>query len=151
MDITNKECNLTPLTINDKTVGFDQNQHDPTMPLLWFLRDYMHLTDTKYGCGIGVCGACTVMLNGKAVRACQKTIGTLQANDDISTVQSIPPAHPLKHYWKTQNIPQCGYCQTGALLACYVQRQKEKSTSLSNTLNQHLCRCGSYQRSRDIK
>jgi len=147
---------LIPLSINDKAICFDQSQHDPQMPLLWFLRDHMHLTDTKYGCGIGLCGACTVMINGQALRSCQKPMGSLQANDRIFTAQSIPPTNNIKHYWKTQQIPQCGYCQTGALLACYAQRasyahrQEGKPASLGDTLNQHLCRCGSYERSRSI-
>jgi isoquinoline 1-oxidoreductase subunit alpha len=138
------------LSINGQTIRLENSPCDPQMPLLWFLRDTMHLTDTKYGCGIGVCGACTVLINGEAVRSCQKTIGSLQTTDCIFTVQHIPPAHPLKNYWKTQSIPQCGYCQTGALLACYAQSQKEKPASLNDTLNQHLCRCGSYQRSREV-
>lgn len=103
------------LTINKKMVSVDAA---PDTPLLWVLRDDLHLTGTKYGCGAGLCGACTVLLDGKAVRSCQ-TSASSAAGKSVVTIEGLSPdgTHPVQMAWKSVDVPQCGYCQAGQIMA----------------------------------
>ncbi len=133
--------------INEKKVPFNSAAHDEEMPLLWFLRDIVKLTDTKYGCGIGLCGACTVLINGKAKRSCQIPLAQLNETDAITTIQGLNVNAPTILRWKKNNIPQCGYCQTGIILSCHSAYLSSSSATTELSLTkQHLCRCGTYQR-----
>lgn len=127
-------------------------QADPNMPLLWVLRDLLQMTGTKYGCGMGVCGACTVHQNGEAVRSCQilvsaavgkryTTIEGLSANGD----------HPCQTAWIEEDVSQCGYCQAGMIMqAAALIRLKKNVTDqqIDDEMSEHICRCGTYQRMR---
>lgn len=117
-------------------------------PLLWVLRERLGFTSVKFGCGIGVCGACTVLLNHKAVRACSLSIK--EANKkEILTIEGIPSHHPLKRAWIKYQVSQCGYCQPGQILEIYALLLENPSPSekeLTEKLNGHLCRCGTYVR-----
>lgn len=134
------------LVINheDVRVGDDV---DPGTPLLWFLRDHLGLTGTKYSCGIGACGACTVLMNGKTVRSCQTTVAK-SANYDIVTIEGLSEdrSHPVQQAWIEEDVPQCGYCQSGQILAA-VALLSEKSNPTDGEINAamtNICRCGTY-------
>jgi isoquinoline 1-oxidoreductase alpha subunit len=117
-------------------------------PLLWVLRERLNITSVKFGCGIGACGTCTVLLNGKAVRSCSLTIKESQ-NKEILTIEGIPKDHPLKRAWIKYQVPQCGYCQPGQILEAYALLLEKRNPTLEETLERmkgHLCRCGTYQR-----
>jgi isoquinoline 1-oxidoreductase alpha subunit len=125
---------------------------DPEMPLLWALRDLLRLTGTKYGCGIGVCGACTVHQDGNAVRSCQiqlsETVGK-----NFTTIEGLSVAsdHPCQKAWMEQDVSQCGYCQAGMIMeAAALLRRKPAvdDAEIDVTLSGHVCRCGTYQRIR---
>ena len=105
---------MVQLTINGKQIVADA---DPAMPLLWFLRDELGLTGTKFGCGQALCGACTIHLNGSAVRGCQTTIGDA-AGGAVTTIEGLSPdgMHPVQVAWRALNVPQCGYCQAGQIM-----------------------------------
>jgi isoquinoline 1-oxidoreductase alpha subunit len=136
-------------TINGKASQFDG---DPDMPLLWFLRDELHLTGTKYGCGLGLCGACTVHLNGEATRSCLTPMkGT--AGKTVTTIEGLSKngTHPLQKAWETCNVPQCGYCQSGQIMqAAAMLKKKPKPTDqdINADMQGNICRCGTYQRIR---
>jgi isoquinoline 1-oxidoreductase subunit alpha len=130
-----------------------QYDGDPEMPLLWFLRDELQLTGTKYGCGEGLCGACTVHVNGAAVRSCQTTLQAA-AGKNITTIEglSATASHPLQKAWQEVNAPQCGYCQTGQIMqAAALLKQKPKPTDadIDSAMKGNICRCGTYQRIRE--
>lgn len=140
---------MIQLKVNGAARQFDG---DPEMPLLWFLRDELQLTGTKYGCGEGLCGACTVHANGAAVRSCQTTMQAA-AGKNITTIEglSATAAHPLQKAWQEVNAPQCGYCQTGQIMqAAALLKQKPKPTDadIDNSMKGNICRCGTYQRIR---
>jgi isoquinoline 1-oxidoreductase alpha subunit len=123
---------------------------DPEMPLLWALRDIVGLHGTKFGCGIGTCGACTVHLDGQAVRSC---ITSLQAGSgrQVVTIEGLGEhgEHPVKRAWKALNVPQCGYCQPGQLMqAAALLRDTPKPTEqeIVDAMSGNICRCGTYQR-----
>ena len=125
---------------------------DPEMPLLWVLRDFLRLTGTKYGCGIGVCGACTVHENGIAVRSCQIQISTTSGKEYI-TIEglSLNGDHPCQKAWLEEDVSQCGYCQAGMIMeaAALLQgRSKVSDDEIDANLSNHVCRCGTYQRVR---
>ncbi len=123
---------------------------DPDTPLLWVLRDELHLTGTKYGCGIAQCGACTVHLNGQAVRACQTPIGTVGAAK-ITTIEGLGGAHPVQAAWVKHDVPQCGYCQSGQIMsatALLAATAKPTDEEIDAAMSGNLCRCGTYQRIR---
>ena len=129
-----------------------QYDGDPEMPLLWFLRDDLQLTGTKFGCGMGLCGACTVHVNGAATRSCSTPVGTA-AGKEIVTIEGISAKadHPVQQAWKQCNVPQCGYCQSGQIMqAVALLKQKPKPTDdeIEEAMRGNICRCGTYQRIR---
>jgi isoquinoline 1-oxidoreductase alpha subunit len=125
---------------------------DPAMPLLWALRDLLGLTGTKYGCGIGACGACTVHLNGQAVRSCITSIGDV-GDQEVTTIEGLSPdgMHPVQRAWVANNVPQCGYCQVGQIMqaaALLKDTPKPTDQQITDAMSGNLCRCGTYQRIR---
>jgi isoquinoline 1-oxidoreductase alpha subunit len=137
------------ITINGKKRQFDG---DPDMPLLWYLRDDLELTGTKYGCGMGLCGACTVHLNGEAVRSCLTPMKSASGKT-VTTIEGLATQgdHPLQKAWKTCNVPQCGYCQSGQIMqAAQLLKQKPKPTDqdIDSAMQGNICRCGTYSRIR---
>jgi isoquinoline 1-oxidoreductase alpha subunit len=124
----------------------------PDMPLLWVLRDVLHLRGTKYGCGIGQCAACTVQLNGKATRACQTPISTV-GTQAVTTIEglSMDGTHPVQVAWTEIDVAQCGYCQAGQMMAAAALLAKKPNPTDSDidaAMNGNLCRCGTYLRIR---
>jgi isoquinoline 1-oxidoreductase subunit alpha len=122
------------------------------MPLLWVLRDVLKLSGTKYGCGIGQCGACTVHLRGQAVRACLTPISAA-ANAPITTIEGLSAdgTHPVQRAWEELDVPQCGYCQAGQIMsasALLAKKPKPTDTDIDEAMNGNLCRCGTYLRIR---
>ena len=136
------------LTVNAKPYYHDG---DPQMPLLWFLRDTLRLTGTKFGCGIGACGACTVLIDGKAARACATPMSAV-AERKIVTVEGLEKAdalHPVQQAWIEEDVAQCGYCQAGQILAAVdLLRRKPKPSDEDIATIGNLCRCGTYPRIR---
>ena len=123
---------------------------DPQMPLLWFLRDELALTGTKFGCGVGLCGACVVHLDGKAVRACAISMSET-AGKAVTTIEGLSPDgnHPLQKAWRAENVPQCGYCQPGQIMqaaALLAANKKASDAEILETMAGNICRCGCYQR-----
>ena len=138
------------LIVNGKSLAADV---DPTMPLLWFLRDTIGLTGTKYGCGIAECGACTVHVEGTATRSCVTPVGDV-AGKKITTIEGLSPHgdHPLQQAWIAQQVPQCGYCQTGIIMTAaelLAKKTKPTDADINSALSGHICRCGTYQRIRN--
>jgi len=122
---------------------------DPDLPLLWFLRDHLRLTGTKYGCGVGLCGACTVHVGGKAVRACTVRMAALP-NKTITTIEGLErngKLHPVQDAWIAADVPQCGYCQAGQIMAAVdlLQRKPQPSEADISTIT-NICRCGTHVR-----
>ncbi len=137
------------LKVNGVSRQFDG---DPEMPLLWFLRDELQLTGTKYGCGAGLCGSCTVHLNGAATRSCLTPMRSV-AGKEVVTIEGLgaKAEHPVQRAWKQCNVPQCGYCQSGQIMqAASLLRQKPKPTDqdIDEAMKGNICRCGTYQRIR---
>ncbi|WP_444905483.1 (2Fe-2S)-binding protein [Microbulbifer sp. SSSA008] len=134
------------LTINDKNYALDVA---PEMPLLWAIRDLLGLTGTKYGCGAGLCGACTIHLDGVPTRACLTTV--LQANGKkVTTIEGLQFAE-LKQAWRDNNVPQCGYCQSGQLMtaaALLTQNPSPSDEEINSAMAGNICRCGTYTRIR---
>jgi isoquinoline 1-oxidoreductase alpha subunit len=122
----------------------------PDTPLLWVLRDELGLTGTKYGCGEGMCGACTVLIDGKAAQSCQVRAGDAQGKT-IVTIEGIAAHHPVKEAWLAEDVPQCGWCQPGQIMAAIsLLREKPQPTDadIDITMDANICRCGTYQRIR---
>lgn len=137
------------LTVNGQLHQVDA---DPNMPLLWVIRDILGLTGTKYGCGAAQCGACTVHLNGAAVRSCVTKINRA-AGQDIVTIEGLSKNndHPLQLAWNEMNVPQCGYCQSGQLMsAAVLLRENPNPTNedIDDAMSGNICRCGTYPRVR---
>ncbi len=135
------------LNINNKKYTVEA---EAEMPLLWVLRDLLDLTGTKYGCGVASCGACTVMIDGKAVLSCQRNIGTC-VNKNIITIEGLSEdgSHPVQKAWQKAGVPQCGYCQPGQMMAAAALLAKNKNPSdetISSAMKNNLCRCGTYHR-----
>jgi isoquinoline 1-oxidoreductase alpha subunit len=125
---------------------------DPSMPLLWVLRDELNLTGTKFGCGIAACGACTVHVGGQPVRSCVMPVSAM-ANQAIKTIESLGSAekpHPLQAAWIAEQVPQCGYCQSGMLMAAaaLLDKNPKPTDAEIDAAMTNLCRCGTYQRVR---
>jgi isoquinoline 1-oxidoreductase alpha subunit len=140
---------MIELKINGSKKQFDG---DPDMPLLWYLRDSLEMTGTKFGCGIGQCGACTVLVNGQATRACQTQM-KFAAGKDITTIEGLAAAmgDKLQKAWREVNVPQCGYCQSGQIMqAASLLKRKSKPTDadIDSAMQGNICRCGTYGRIR---
>ena len=139
---------MTTLTVNGK-----QHTHnlDLETPLLWVLRDHLKLHGTKYGCGIEQCGACTVHVNGRAVRSCGITVGDV-AGKEITTIEGLSTGsiHPVQQAWTEVDVPQCGYCQTGMIMAsaALLERNAQPSDKDINRSVTNICRCGTYNQVR---
>jgi isoquinoline 1-oxidoreductase alpha subunit len=143
---------MTTLTVNGQTHEIDDI--DASTPLLWVLRDRLNLTGTKYGCGIGQCGACTVHLNGAPMRSCSIPLSAA-ANQQITTIEGLASAngtlHPLQQAWIDHDVPQCGYCQAGQLMsaaALLKDKPKPSDAEIDAAMSGNLCRCGTYLRIR---
>lgn len=135
------------LTVNGRSRRFDG---DGDMPLLWYLRDELGLTGSKYGCGAGLCGACTVHLDGQAIRACMTPVSAAEGQT-VMTIEGLAPKddHPLQKAWAKHNVPQCGYCQPGQIMqAAALLRENPKPTDedITTAMSGNICRCGTYQR-----
>ncbi|MGD0885651.1 MAG: (2Fe-2S)-binding protein [Thermodesulfovibrionales bacterium] len=140
---------MKKFTVNGATRSF---AGDPEMPLLWYLRDELRLTGTKFGCGEGLCGACTVHVDGEAVRSCLTPMKSV-AGKKIVTIEGLSAKgdHPLQKAWQECNVPQCGYCQSGQIMqAAALLKGKPKPTDqeIEETMQGNICRCGTYQRIR---
>ena len=140
---------MIPLKVNGENHSFDG---DPDLPLLWYLRDVLGLTGTKFGCGMALCGACTVHRDGKAIRSCVTKMSTL-AGKEIITIEALSKdgLHPVQQKWIEFNVPQCGYCQSGQIMqAVSLLKEKPKPTDqeIEESMSGNICRCGTYQRIR---
>src|SRR6056300_15490 len=135
------------LNINGKVHKVDA---DPSTPLLWILRDHLDLVGTKYGCGIAQCGACTVHLNGTAVRACQLPVASLES-EKITTIEGLSEQgeHPVQKAWIAHDVPQCGYCQAGQIMsaaALLASNPNPSDEDIDAAMRGNICRCGTYTR-----
>ena len=138
---------MVQLKVNGVTRKFEG---DPEMPLLWYLRDMLEMTGTKYGCGMGLCGACTVHVDGKAVRSCQTTMSSA-AGKSVVTIEGLKGQHPVQKAWMAASVPQCGYCQSGQIMqAVALLKEKPKPTDkeIDDSMQGNICRCGTYGRIR---
>lgn len=138
---------MSSITINGEAHEFSG---DPNMPLLWYVRDMLNLTGTKFGCGAGVCGACTVHLDGVAVRSCQTTLGEA-AGKTVTTIEGLSPdgEHPVQQAWRKISVPQCGFCQTGQIMQAASLLSTNRAPSdaeIVEAMSGNICRCGCYQR-----
>jgi isoquinoline 1-oxidoreductase alpha subunit len=136
-------------TLNGKPVNVDD---DPSTPLLWVLRDSLGLTGTKFGCGMALCGACTVHLDGKAIRSCVSPLARV-AGKRVTTIEGLSPnlSHPLQRAWIEVDVPQCGYCQSGQIMSAAVllaQNAKPADKDIDEAMSGNICRCGTYTRIR---
>jgi isoquinoline 1-oxidoreductase subunit alpha len=137
------------------TLTVNGTQHDidlePDTPLLWALRDAVGLTGTKFGCGIAQCGACTVHINGRAMRSCSVPIGTL-SGASVVTIEGLAPdgKHPVQQAWLAEDVPQCGYCQSGQIMATvsFLKRYPSPTDAEIDANITNICRCGTYERLR---
>ncbi len=140
---------MAKINVNGKTVDVAA---DESTPLLWVLREHAGLTGSKYGCGIGQCGACTVHINGEAQRSCILALGAVQPNDKIVTIEglSADSSHPVQKAWAELDVPQCGYCQSGMIMAAAALLTKTPKPTDAQIDNQitNICRCGTYRRVR---
>lgn len=140
---------MIQLKVNGKKKSY---QGDAEMPLLWYLRDVLQLTGSKFGCGMGLCGACTVHVNGEAVRSCLTPMRTVEGKD-VLTIEGLSERgdHPLQRAWQQANVPQCGYCQSGQIMqAASLLKTKPHPTDrdIDGAMQGNICRCGTYQRIR---
>lgn len=140
---------MIKLTVNGQPYTVDV---EPTMPLLWVIRDVLHLTGTKYGCGMAQCGACTVHLNGDAVRSCVTPVKRAE-DQTVTTIEGLSPnfTHPLQQAWIAEDVPQCGYCQSGQIMAAAVllkENPDPTDADIDDAMSGNICRCGTYQRVR---
>jgi isoquinoline 1-oxidoreductase alpha subunit len=136
---------MPTLTINGQSYFSDS---PPDTPLLWVIREELRLTGTKYGCGMALCGACTVHLDGQAVRSCMVKLGDV-GNAAITTIEGLHPAdaHPVQQAWTELQVPQCGYCQSGQIMqaaALLAKNKKPTREQIVTHMNGNLCRCGTY-------
>src|SRR6202008_1449545 len=140
---------MLSLRVNKKAYSVDV---EPEAPLLWVLRDTIGLTGTKYGCGMGLCGACTVHLNGRAVRSCQTPVSAAESMK-ITTIEGLSAdgSHPVQLAWAEYDVPQCGYCQAGQMMsaaALLAKTPKPTDQDIDAAMNGNICRCGTYLRIR---
>jgi aerobic-type carbon monoxide dehydrogenase small subunit (CoxS/CutS family) len=135
------------LEINGKHHSVDVT---PDVPLLWVIREHIGLTGTKYGCGIAQCGACTVLIDGKAQRSCQTPVKDVEGKK-ITTIEGISENHPVIKAWVTEDVPQCGYCQSGQIMeavAILKRNPRPSDADIDDAMSGNICRCGTYQRIR---
>lgn len=133
------------LDINDRRYNLEIS---PDVSLLWVIRGPLKLTGTKYGCGVGACGCCTVHVDGKAERSCMLPAGSVQGRK-ITTIEGLPDDHPVKKAWTEEQVPQCGYCQPGQIMqaaALLSARPNPSDDEIVEAMNGNLCRCGTYPR-----
>jgi isoquinoline 1-oxidoreductase alpha subunit len=140
---------MIELTVNGQAQRLDAPQN---MPLLWALRDVLSLTGTKHGCGIAQCGACTVQVEGQPMRSCQVTLADVRGKQ-VTTIEGLHPQgrHPVQLAWIAEQVPQCGYCQSGQIMtAAALLRDTPRPTDaqIDEAMDGHICRCGTYQRIR---
>ena len=140
---------MTTLAVNGQEHHYEG---DPEMPLLWYLRDELGLTGTKFGCGVAACGACTVLLGDTAVRACVTPISAIEGQP-VTTIEGLSSdgSHPLQIAWRELNVPQCGYCQAGQIMqsAAFLKETPNPSDDdIDSMMSDNLCRCGTYARIR---
>ncbi len=138
---------MVSFRLNDRQVSVDA---DAGTPLLWVIRDHVGLTGTKYGCGAGLCGACTVHINGTAQRACQTEVGSV-AGKNVVTIEglSVDSSHPLQKAWIAEEVPQCGYCQSGQIMKAaelLAKNPKPGRAEIIAHMDGNICRCGTYHR-----
>lgn len=138
---------MPKLTINGQLVDVEA---DPSTPLLWVLREQVGLTGTKYACGIGLCGSCTVLIDGKAVRSCIMPFSALSSSQKIVTIEGLSPdgSHPLQQAWNELDVPQCGYCQPGMIMsaAALLNENPQPGDDDIDAKITNICRCGTYNR-----
>jgi len=135
------------LQINGKPVNVTAA---PDTPLLWVLRDELGMTGSKYGCGVGQCGACTVLSDGQPIRSCSTPISVL-ATAKITTIEGLGGTHPVQVAWEKHDVPQCGYCQSGQIMsavALLAAKPKPSDEEITGAMDGNICRCGTYQRIR---
>jgi isoquinoline 1-oxidoreductase alpha subunit len=140
---------MTKLRVNGVERTFEG---DPAMPLLWYLRDELGLTGTKFGCGIAACGACTVHVDGEAQRACVTPVSTLDGKR-VVTIEGLSDSgdHPVQRAWRAENVPQCGYCQSGQIMqaaALLSKTPRPTDEQIDEAMAGNICRCGTYVRIR---
>jgi isoquinoline 1-oxidoreductase alpha subunit len=138
---------MISFTINNKPASIDI---EPSTPLLWVVREHLKLTGTKFGCGSGLCGACTVHVNGKAVRSCQTQMSEV-GGKRVTTIEGLSPngSHPLQKAWIAEQVPQCGYCQSGQIMQAAELLAKLKTPTREEIvahMDGNICRCGTYPR-----
>ena len=138
---------MASLTVNGAARSYDG---DPDMPLLWYLRDQLQMTGTKFGCGQALCGACTVHVDGVPARACRTAMGSVSGKN-VTTIEGLDPKgqHPLQVAWRDNGVPQCGYCQSGQIMqAAALLKSKPRPTEedIEAAMSGHICRCGTYTR-----
>ena len=137
------------LTVNGNSTTVDTPED---MPLLWVLRDVLKMKGTKFGCGVGACGACTVQVDGRPIRSCQTPISSVSA--DVTTIEGLSEdgSHPLQQAWMELDVPQCGYCQAGQLMsasALLANTPNPTDAEINTAMNGNVCRCGTYMRIRE--
>jgi isoquinoline 1-oxidoreductase subunit alpha len=140
---------MTNFVVNGKPVQVDA---DPTTPLLWVLRENLGLTGTKFGCGMALCGACTVHLEGNAVRSCVAPLSRVEGKH-VTTIEGLSRdlTHPLQRAWIELDVPQCGYCQSGQLMSAAIllaEKSKPTDADIDEAMSGNICRCGTYPRIR---
>jgi len=136
---------MISLNINGKAYQVDVG---PEVPLLWVIREHLKLTGTKFGCGIGACGSCTVHIDGKAARSCQTPVGSASGKK-ITTIEGLAQSHPVIKAWIKEQVPQCGYCQSGQIMqaaALLAEDPNPSDQKIVNAMDGNLCRCGTYPR-----
>ncbi|HET7795115.1 MAG TPA: (2Fe-2S)-binding protein [Rhizobacter sp.] len=141
------------LSVNGQTRNLPDDAVDPNMPLLWVIRDVLNLTGTKFGCGVAACGACTVHVDGQATRSCMARLADVQGKA-VRTIESLGTAdkpHPLQKAWVMHQVPQCGYCQSGMLMAAadLLARNRDPADADIDAAITNICRCGTYPRIRE--
>jgi isoquinoline 1-oxidoreductase alpha subunit len=140
---------MPTVTVNGVDHEFDG---DPQLPLLWYLRDFLGLTGSKFGCGMGLCGACTVHQDGVAIRSCITPVSSLEGKE-ITTIEALSATadHPLQKAWRELDVPQCGYCQSGQMMQAASMLKETPSPTdedIDRVMQGNICRCGAYQRIR---
>jgi len=147
MSSAGRKAIMVPLTVNGVSHEFDG---DPNMPILWYLRDELGLAGTKFGCGMALCGACTVHIDGRAIRACVTPVSAADSKE-VTTIEGLDPDgnHPVQRAWRSHNVPQCGYCQSGQIMqaaSLLAENPDPSDEEVIDGMQGNICRCGTYQR-----